>query len=138
VALLRKNKPDKDGIVLVEMALLLPLLLLVTLGAIEYGWMFLKSQQLANAAREGARIGATPDATNAEVMASVNSVMTAANMDTSGYAVNISPAAGGLPSGNNLSVTVTVAYANIDLMGVPLIPVPANLSASTSMNKEGP
>ena len=33
---------------------MLPLLLLVMLGAIEYGWLFFNVQQITNAARQGA------------------------------------------------------------------------------------
>jgi Flp pilus assembly protein TadG len=117
------------------MAIVAPLLFLLTLGAIEYGWMFLKAQQITNAARQGARVGATPDATAGDVNAAVNSVMTAA--DITGHTVTISPGVS-IASGETLTVTVSVPYAGISLLSTPLIPTPANLAASTAMAKEGP
>ena len=51
-------KARQSGLATIEMAMVLPLLMLLTLGVIEYGWMFLKSQQITNAARQGARAGA--------------------------------------------------------------------------------
>jgi hypothetical protein len=36
-----------------------------------------------------------------------------------------------------LSVTVSVPYANIRLLGVPFLPTPANLSSTITMAKEG-
>jgi len=64
--LLRRSAPRNDigvrrtGTTLVEAAFVLPLLLLVVLGAIEYGWLFYKQQQITNAARHAARIAILP------------------------------------------------------------------------------
>jgi Flp pilus assembly protein TadG len=117
------------------MAITLPILFLVTLAAIEYGWMFLKAQEIANAARQGARVGATPDATAGDVTDAVGAVM--ASADLSGYSTAISPGVG-IDSGETLTVTVSVPYAEVSLLGTPFIPTPESLSASTSMAKEGP
>ena len=134
----KKRKLSRDGIVAVEMALLLPLLLILSFALIEYGWMFLKAQQITNAARQGARIGATPDATTAEVQTAIDNMMNAGSMGTSGYAVSISPAVEGLSPGETLTVTVSVPYGNVGLMNLPMIPVPGNLQSHTRMTKEGP
>ena len=45
---------------MVEAAIVFPILLMLTLGAIEYGWLFLNAQQVTNAARQGARIAILP------------------------------------------------------------------------------
>lgn len=125
----------RRGLSTVEMAITLPILFLVTLAAIEYGWMFLKAQEIANAARQGARVGATPDATAGDVTDAVGAVM--ASADLSGYSTAISPGVG-IDSGETLTVTVSVPYAEVSLLGTPFIPTPESLSASTSMAKEGP
>ncbi len=43
---------------MVEFALILPVLLLVLMGIIEFGWVFTQAMDVRHAAREGARIAA--------------------------------------------------------------------------------
>lgn len=128
----------RRGLVLVEAALVFPLLLLLTVGLLEYGWMFLQYQRITNAARHGARLGVLPDATNAEVEAAIAALMDAGGMAGSGYTVTFSPADIAFPQpGETLRVTINVLYENIDL-GMPLVPLPTNLEASATFSKEGP
>lgn len=54
------------GQAVIEMALTLPLLLLVVFGIIDFGFMFQRYESVTNAAREGARLGVLPDYTAAE------------------------------------------------------------------------
>jgi len=49
------------GQAVIEMALTLPLLLLVILGIFDFGFMFQRYEVVTNAAREGARLGVLPD-----------------------------------------------------------------------------
>src|SRR5205085_10889952 len=60
-ARLRRNR-DRRGALLVEAAIVFPLLLLLTFGLLEYGWPFMKIGQLENAARQAARGGARANA----------------------------------------------------------------------------
>jgi Flp pilus assembly protein TadG len=46
-----------NGQEVVEYALILPLLMLLFLGIVEFGWAVLSYNTIANAAREGARFG---------------------------------------------------------------------------------
>lgn len=50
----------QEGNALVEFALVLPLLLLVFAGIVDFGFLFQRYEVLTNAAREGARIGVLP------------------------------------------------------------------------------
>jgi Flp pilus assembly protein TadG len=124
---------------LVEAALVLTILITLTFGLIEYGWIFYKVQQINNAARHGARIGALYKMTNNDAEAAVNDLMTDANI--SGYSVTFSPVdISSMDSGETLTVTVSVPCskaAKTLLVDVPLIPVPETLEASVSMAKEG-
>lgn len=129
---------SRRGLSSIEAALVMPLLLLVVLGIIEYGWMFLKVQQINNAARHGARIGITENATNADVTSGVSTLMTGAGLAGSGYVLTLAPAdVATVRPGNALTVTVTVPYANVTVTGAPLIPTPTNIAGSTTMFKEG-
>jgi Flp pilus assembly protein TadG len=128
----------RRGLATIEAAIVLPLLLLMTLGLIEYGWMFMKAQQVTNAARQGARVAARADATTVEVQQAVLDAMTMANLELSGYSLTINPVDPATPEpGQLIAVTVSVNYPDIEL-GMPLIPTPAALDETVTMAKEGP
>jgi Flp pilus assembly protein TadG len=54
-------KRGERGQAIIEMALTLPLLLVIVMGVFDFGLMFQKFEVVTNAAREGARIGVLPD-----------------------------------------------------------------------------
>ena len=121
---------------MIEMALVLPVLILLVFGAIEYGWAFLKASQISNAARQGVRAAIPPDATTATVQAAVDAAMTQGGLTSSGYTTTITS----LNATIGAAVTVKVVvpdYTKISLVG-GLVPRPTQLSAAASMAKEGP
>ena len=135
----RRSRPRQRGIVLIELALVLPLLLLITFGVIEFGWIFTNTAELTNAARHGARLGVRPAATSAQVLADIDTFMTAAGLGGSGYEATLTPGeVAGLEPGQTFTVLVTVPYSNVELTGFPLIPTPTTLRAQVTMAKEGP
>jgi len=119
----------------VEAALVFPLLLLLTMGAIEYGWLFLKAQHTTNAARQGARLAIRPDVTNGEVLALIDRLMAEGGLADSGYVVNLTPAP---TAGDLLKVEIRVPSAGIVIINASFLPVPEWLRASVTMTKEGP
>ena len=52
-----KQKSSERGAALVELAIVLPFLLLLLMGMIEFGLLFYNQQVLTNSSREGARAG---------------------------------------------------------------------------------
>jgi Flp pilus assembly protein TadG len=76
----RQRPGGERGAALMEMALTLPLLLLVTIGAVEFGRAYQTWQVLTNAAREGARVAVLPGVTDAVVKTRVTSYMTAGQL----------------------------------------------------------
>ena len=52
----RKQPSSERGAELVEFALVLPLLLLLVLGIVDFGFLFQRFEVVTNAAREGARL----------------------------------------------------------------------------------
>jgi len=134
-----KRIRTRRGLAAVEMALVLPLLLTLIFGMIEYGWMFLKSQQITNAARQGARVAARADATTGHALTSIAEAMADAGLAESDYLITVTPAdVTGLDSGQLFSVAISVPYDEIRLLGLPFVPTPASLQASTTMAREGP
>ncbi|MHC4638242.1 MAG: TadE/TadG family type IV pilus assembly protein [Planctomycetota bacterium] len=134
---IRPQKMRYRGAATIEAAIVFPLLILLTFGIIEYGWMFLKAHQITNATRHGCRIAIRANATNAEVMSSINSLLDTANI--TGSQVAITPGDLSLVAmGETIEVSVTVPWANIAIMDMPFLPKPANIHAFTTMAKEGP
>jgi Flp pilus assembly protein TadG len=61
MATLRAPERGERGQAIVELALTLPLLLMVVLGVFDFGLMFQRYEVVTNAAREGARLAVLPD-----------------------------------------------------------------------------
>lgn len=72
---LRRMRQER-GAALLEMALTLPLLLLVCVGILEFGRAYQTWQVMTNAAREGARIAVLPGITNTDVTNRVQTYLT--------------------------------------------------------------
>jgi Flp pilus assembly protein TadG len=68
------------GAELVEFALVFPMLLLVILGIMDFGFLFQRYEVLTAAAREGARVAILPGYTDADVQARVNAYLTAGGL----------------------------------------------------------
>lgn len=132
------KRGHRRGLSTVELALTLPVVLLLTMGMLEYGWMLLQDQHLANAARQGARVAARADATGLDMRAAVDQIMQQAGLGDADYTVQRTL---GMAPGVDVSFMVTVIvrvdYAEIGL-GLPFVPVPNELSAVSTMVKEAP
>ena len=62
---------SEHGAELVEFALVLPMLLLIFGGIVDFGLIMQRQQVVTNAAREGARIGVLPNYADADIQARV-------------------------------------------------------------------
>jgi Flp pilus assembly protein TadG len=67
---------SERGAELIEFALVLPLLLFIILGLVDFGFMFQRFEVVTNAAREGARMAVLAGYTNADVETRVRSYLT--------------------------------------------------------------
>ena len=123
--LLRRFVRAQSGAEVIEFALTLPLLLLVVLGIIEFGFLFQQYEVVTNAAREGARIAVLPTysanatATETNVRARVNQYLTAGGLSTA--AATICGGDMGCP-GNWLPITDTI-FAGPPCLAVKVFPV---------------
>jgi len=101
-----RPRTARRGGVLVETALVLPILVLLTCGLIEYGHFLFIRHTLHGAARQGARVAAPPRATDAQVTSAVASVMNAAGIPSNRYTVRIEDTSGTQRSLSTLPTTV--------------------------------
>lgn len=77
----RSRLADDQGAQLVEFALVLPLLLLVLLGILDFGLLFQRYEVLTNAAREGARIAILPGYSEADAQNRVIQYLQASGLE---------------------------------------------------------
>ena len=56
----KRERNGEAGVELIEFGLVFPLLLLLVLGIVDYGFMFQRFEALTNATREGARVASLP------------------------------------------------------------------------------
>jgi Flp pilus assembly protein TadG len=124
----------RRGAALVEMAIVMPVLLLITLGLIEYGWVFFRISQINQAARQGVRAAVRPDATGTQIESNVASMMN--NAGLTHYTLSYSDIAVGV--GEPVTVLVAVDYSKLTLTGTSWIPLPSTLKGRATMAKEGP
>lgn len=135
----QNSRRPRRGAQMVEFAIILPVLVLLLFGIIQYGWIFLKVSQLNQAARMGTRVAVRPAATEDEVRSAVDEVMTSARLSASGYTVSISDL--GVEVGDPVEIQIDVNYRNndgIELLGLSLLPRPDVLHGRAVMAKEGP
>jgi Flp pilus assembly protein TadG len=106
-----KRRTNQRGAALLEVALTLPIMLLVSVGIFEFGRAYQHWQVITNAAREGARMASLPNADPDNVRARVQQYLQ--NGALSGYAsasVAVDPAEVSNGVGTVSASRVTVAY----------------------------
>jgi Flp pilus assembly protein TadG len=108
-----RHKRERRGAALVEFAVVLPLVLLLVLGAIELGHAIYVQHTLQEAARAGCRLYSVKDQrTETDVRRMVDSVMT--NAKLTGYTTKLEPTAATVVLQlDPLTVAVSVPYAEV-------------------------
>lgn len=132
---------SKRGASAVEFAIILPLLIVLVFGIIEFGAFLFNQQVITNASREGARRGIvsqSPRVTDGEIGSVVDSYCTN-HLVTFGTANNpvTSVTRTGTSFGDDLKVTITYNYSFLVIPSfVPGVTSPRTMTASTLMKYE--
>jgi len=114
---MRKQSFAEQGQSLVEVALIIPALLILFMGIAEVGFYLYAQVQVANAAREGARYGSlckqndTCATLTTEVESAVLSEAELLKMDGTNTSVAVQWS-GSVPPTTSTPITVTVAYTH--------------------------
>ena len=104
-----KRVRTQRGSALLETAITIPLVLLVTISIFEFGRAYQTWQVMTNAAREGARVSVLPDATDADVTNAVRNYMKSGKLpkwDTATITMNRM-----VPFGGNTASQITITYS---------------------------
>lgn len=109
---MRKRVKSQRGAALLEAAITIPMLLLISVGIFEFGRAWQTWQVLTNAAREGARLAVLPDPTPGVAEARVREYMAAGQLpEANTAAVNVNRSASITVSGAAVSASeVTIDY----------------------------
>jgi Flp pilus assembly protein TadG len=112
----RRNARSERGAELIEFALVCPLLLLLILGMVDFGFLFQRMAVVTNAAREGARVAVLVGYAEADVKARVQDYVHTGGVPTTttNPTVTVSnvtvPTTTGGPTVPGRSVTVTYMH----------------------------
>jgi Flp pilus assembly protein TadG len=139
----RNRRQRQRGNAVLDMALVLPILLALAFGTVEFGYYFYVKHNVQAAAREGARAAIVPSAVAGDVTTAVQNVMTAAGLGSSGYttsvtdingnAINVSTAT----AGTAIKVTVQCTWGNVGVRPLGVISSTKIVTGNTVMRKEG-
>lgn len=93
---------------------MLPLLILLIFGIVEFSIAYNRQQALHAAAREGARTASLPSSTPAQIEAAVNGALTGVSF-TSTPSITISPASACVDSSTQTVIVTVEASTNLDI-----------------------
>ncbi|MBI4718718.1 MAG: pilus assembly protein [Planctomycetes bacterium] len=124
----------RRGGAIVEFAVVLPLLLTILFGIIEYGYVFLVRQTLQHAAREGCRVAVLQTSVDpyTEVTTRINEALAPTGLTT--YQVTMTHATTADPVE---TVSISIPYNDVSLVGGFFGTHSYDLVGTCSMRKEG-
>jgi Flp pilus assembly protein TadG len=131
---MKRGKGSRErlrGAMLAEAALVMMVLMLVTLGALQYGWFFYCLHSVTNAARQGARVESTLDGDGLGDTALLDTLKKALPSELWGSATHSVSLAG-----QNVTAQVSIPAGTVALMPITFLPVP-DCRATVVMAKEG-
>jgi len=133
----------RAGTSTVEMAIVLPLLLMLTFAIGEFGVAYTRWQTLTNAAREGARVGivfrgpgCNAGTVTAEIEQAVERYVAASGIDASDVALTPAPTGVCGGTGTPLTVNARVPYQFTVLPGLAGLETDITLAAISVMRNE--
>jgi Flp pilus assembly protein TadG len=109
-AMIRRRLARYASSELIEMAIVLPILLFIFAGIIDFGFMFQRYEVLTNAAREGARMGTLPGYSQTDIQNRVEQYLTMSGLTAAHPAPIVSFGTQTVGTGTIDVVTVTVLY----------------------------
>ena len=137
---------SERGTAMIELALMLPLVLFISVGIFEFGRAYETMQVLTNAAREGARVAVLPNQPTDIVKTRVNAYMELGGLTTCTSCIVVTPteiAIGGGSTASGSKVTVNYPFSFMVLQPVARLlvsgstmPAAFTMSAAAEMRNE--
>jgi Flp pilus assembly protein TadG len=117
-----------------EFAVVVPVLIVLVFGMIEFSRLMMVEQILDNAAREGCRRAVMDTASTSDVNTVVTNYLN--NSGISGETISVSPDPSTASVGTAITVTVSIPYTSVSWLPNPMFLGGATLSTSVVMRKE--
>ena len=127
---------NERGQALLEAAMTLPLLLLVSVSIFEFGRAYQTWQVLTNAAREGARVAVLPSATLSDVQTRVSAYMSGGQLSNAKNATVAVDFAKTIDLGGGKTATGSLVTVNYPFSFIVLHPVAQLFSQSTTLGND--
>lgn len=132
---------DDAGVAAVEFALILPILMTLLMGILDWGYYFYLNETVINAAREGARVGviqSTEALAESTAEATATAYLTNLGITIGGGTNEASTVDASQPSDGAPNMTVTVTIANFGSLTGFLAPplIPTGITYSSTMRWE--
>lgn len=125
----------RRGVAAVEFAIVAPVFFLLVVGFIELGRGLMVQQVLTNASRVGARQAIALHTSASEVETVTKEYATGASV--SGVSVSVSPDPSAATAGDEITVRVSIPYADVTWIPSPWFMGATTLEAESIMRKEG-
>lgn len=141
---MKKRMRSERGAALVEAAMIMPMILLISVGIFEFGRAYQTSQVLTNAAREGARLAVLEGRTDGDVRARVNKYVTDGGLTAltdANIQVNRTVALTGTATASSVTITYPFEFMMLNPIVRMVTPTsstgaPITLTAATLMRNE--
>lgn len=130
-----KSANNRRGAAAVEFAIIAPVFFMLVIGFIELGRGLMVQQVLTNASRVGAREAVSLHTSTSEVQTVATDY--AEGISVPGVTVTVTPDPSDVPAGENVTVTVSIPYADVSWVPAPWFMTNTTLSANSVMRKEG-
>lgn len=129
----------RRGAAIVEFAIIAPILFVLVMGSIEFGRAAMAKDLLANAARAGARTGALPNKSNADIKTQATTSLSDSGISGGTIAVAVNGGATDASAalqGDIIQVTVSVPYKSVSWLPSPWFLGNTTLSETVFMRRE--
>ncbi len=141
---MKTQQPGRRGGALIEMAIVFPILTIMSFGLIEFGQYFYAKHVLQSAAQIGARSAIVDDATHAKMTSEIDRVMASAGFESANYTVTVRNASNGATIGNianasrgtSMKVTVSCPFDDVGVRPLGFIAAHRQVVGVTTMIKE--
>ena len=128
----------RRGAEVLEAALVLPIVLLLVSGMVEFAYFFHLQHNLTSAAREGARAGVPFGAGNTDVTTAIDKVMNSVGLKSGDFDVSVSPGdVLNASAGTDVTVTISAKWSKVGISLFGLIKGDQLVKGSVVMRKEG-